>query len=138
MSIKIRKKIGIIGHRENKFNSITKKSAISLIKTLLNNDIILVSGGCHLGGIDIWSEKIADEMNIQKIIHYPKRLQWSGGYRERNIKVAKDSDVIYIIVVEKYPENYIGERFNYCYHCKKTNHVKSGACWTGKKSNRNI
>lgn len=44
-------KVGIVGNEEKKFTSITEESAKSLIRRLLTKDDVLVSGGCHLGGL---------------------------------------------------------------------------------------
>ena len=133
--------IGIVGHQKSKFNDITETTAKNIIFSLLKKHNILVSGGCHLEGIDIWAEEIATEIGIPKerqIIHIPKILTWSGGYRERNLKIAKDSDIVNCIVVEKYPEEYIGMRFDYCYHCYTSNHIKSGGCWTAKQAKKAV
>lgn len=127
-------KVGIVGHEGAKFNDITEASARRIISLLLTKDDTLVSGGCHLGGIDIWAEEIADVIGAKKLIHLPKSLRWSGGFRERNLLIAKDSDIVYCIVVEQYPEGYKGMRFDYCYHCGTSNHIKSGGCWTAKRA----
>lgn len=127
-------KIGIVGHADDKFTPHTEAIAQAIIAHVLHKDDTLVSGGCHLGGIDIFAEKYADAHGIPKIIHYPKKNQWSGGYRERNLKIARDSDEVHVIVVSEYPLTYKGRRFKLCYHCKTSNHVKSGGCWTGVKA----
>lgn len=130
--------LGIVGHAADKFTPTTEKAAKEIIRNLLSTlgpGDALVSGGCHLGGIDIWAEEIADELGLRKIIHHPRKLQWSGGYRERNLKIAKDSDTVVCIVVKKHPPGFKGRRFTYCYHCNTFDHVKSGGCWTAKKNN---
>lgn len=130
-------RIGIVGHEKAKFIPLTEATAKNIIFSLLTKDDTLVSGGCHLRGIDIWAEEIATEIGIPKdrqIIHYPKKFKWNGGYKERNLKIANDSEIVYCIVVEQYPEEYSGMRFNYCYHCKTSDHIKSGGCWTAKKA----
>jgi hypothetical protein len=67
-----------------------------------------------------------------------------GGFRWRNLLIARDSDVVHVIVVKDYPPGYVeanrgkpGKVFlrdgkPYCYHCgdRRPVHVKSGACWT--------
>lgn len=90
----------------------------------------MVSGHCHLGGIDIWAEEEADDMGIEKLIFPPKSLRWNGGYKERNLLIARNSDIVHCIVVAKYPPHYRGMRFTRCYHCDTTEHIKSGGCWT--------
>jgi len=127
-------KRGIIGCEKSKFTPITEASARFLIEVLLKPGDVLVSGGCHLGGIDIWAEERANTIGISKIIHYPERLQWNGGFKERNLKIAKDSDIVYCITLKEYPSTYTGRRFSYCYHCNTSDHVKSGGCWTANRA----
>ena len=73
-------------------------------------------------------------MGLELDIKFPRQLKWNAeyGYKQRNIDIAKSSDVLYVIVVDKYPEGYKGMRFEKCYHCNMNDHVKSGGCWTGK------
>ncbi len=129
-------KVGIVGHAADKFTSETEKKAKDVIRTLLNPGDVLVSGGCHLGGIDIWAEEIAKEIGCYDpdYIFLPRVLRWEGGYKQRNLKIAHNSDIVHVIVVSEYPPGYEGMRFGYCYHCHTTDHVKSGGCWTGKKA----
>ena len=79
------------------------------------SDIILVSGGCPKGGVDIWAEIVADVLGIEKDIHAPGINQWEStfadfgddpehssyrrlkGYKERNIEIAEMCDVLYCI-----------------------------------------
>ena len=126
------KRIGIVGHEAAKFTPETEDRARQIIRELLYEPCILVSGGCHLGGIDIWAEEEATALRRLKIIHKPKVLSWEGGYKQRNILIAKNSDIVHVIVVSTYPLDYRGMRFSYCYHCDSQDHIKSGACWTAK------
>ena len=128
------KYVGIVGHEEKKFCADTKELALDIMRSVLSDGDILVSGGCHLGGIDVWAEEVADEMGIEKIIFYPKTRTWAGGYRERNLQIAQRSDILHNIVVAEYPPLYVGMTFDYCYHCDATDHIKSGGCWTLKKA----
>ena len=131
--------VGIVGHEEAKFTDVTEKAAKAIIKDILRYAKLMISGGCHLGGIDIWAEEIADEMGIPKLIFKPKNLKWKPhGYRERNLKIADSSDVVHCIVVSEYPENYNGMRFKYCYHCNTNKHIKSGGCWTAKRAKKAV
>lgn len=128
--------LGIVGNEEAKFNEITEAAAKQLIRNLLEPEgTVLVSGHCHLGGIDIWSEEIADELGREKIIFPPKVLKWEEGFKPRNIQIAKTSAVVANITVTDYPESFTGKRYKTCYHCinsKRWTHVKSGGCWTAK------
>lgn len=129
-------RIGIVGHEESKFTPEGKRAAVRVIEELLTHCDVLVSGGCHLGGVDIWAEQVADYVGATKVIHLPKRRTWSGGYKERNELIARDSDEVHVIVVDALPATYTGMRFPLCYHCKTDAHVKSGGCWTGKVAQR--
>lgn len=127
--------IGIVGHEGAKFTFLGEAEARRIIWSILMKDInnnTLISGGCHLGGIDIWAEEIADDLGIGKWIYYPKELNWSNGYKPRNELIAKKSDIVYCLVVKRFADSYAGMKFNYCYHCETSTHIKSGGCWTAK------
>jgi hypothetical protein len=129
--------IGIVGHAGEKFTPETEQAARHIIRTLLTPpDTVLVSGGCHMGGVDIYAEEEADAIGRKKIIHLPKRRTWDGGYKQRNLLIARDADEMHVIVVADYPPNYDGMRFGLCYHCDTDSHIKSGGCWTGKQAER--
>lgn len=135
-------RIGIVGHEARKFTPETEARAREIIRYILSPygeygvDLgdILVSGGCHLGGIDIWAEEEADKFGMKKEIHYPASRRWEGGYKERNLKIARTSDVVHCIVIAEYPDDYRGMKFDYCYHCHTSDHIKSGGCWTAKRA----
>lgn len=131
--------VGIVGHEALKFTQETEAQARAIIRGILDHegtDDVLVSGGCHLGGIDIWAEEEADRLGLRKIIHKPKSRSWSTGFKSRNILIAKDSDVVHVIVVKSLPASYRGMKFKLCYHCGSTDHIKSGGCWTAKYAER--
>ena len=64
-------KVGIVGHEAAKFTPETEHAARQIIRTLLATpDAIVVSGACHLGGIDVWAEEIADAMDaVSESLH---------------------------------------------------------------------
>lgn len=132
-------KIGIVGHEAKKFTPDTEAEARAVIRGILtphlgSAGLAMVSGHCHLGGVDIWSEEEAKALGIQLDIKAPTRLSWSGkgGFEDRNRQIAAASDIVHVVVVKELPPGYDGMRFPLCYHCKTTDHVKSGACWTAK------
>jgi len=132
-------KIGIIGHGADKFTEQAKEKAKLFIYKVLtehNKDITLISGHSPVGGVDIWAEEIAKKLNIPTDIKNPKQHAWDAkyGYKQRNLDIAKDSDIVIIILVDKLPISYKGMKFSKCYHCNTNAHVKSGACWTGKQA----
>lgn len=95
-----------------------------------------------MSGVDIWAEEVAAELGLPTSIHAPTRLTWSGpgGFMERNLRIAHESDAVLVVVVDHLPPGYAGMRFDDCYHCKGRNplHIKSGGCWTAWKSKRGI
>lgn len=78
-------------------------------------NMILISGGCPKGGVDIWAEIVADVLEIEKDIHRPEINQWEStfadfgddpnkssfrhlkGYKERNMEIAEICDILYCI-----------------------------------------
>ena len=141
--------IGIIGAEEKKFTELTKHATTLKIEHIINqypadDKPTIVSGHCHLGGVDIWAEEIAKDRGIPTLIFPPKIHAWEGGYKQRNIQIAEASDVIYVIVVSELPPGIPPDPWNKngCYHCAnrwktgklqsgfQKKHVKSGACWT--------
>lgn len=131
-------KLGIVGHEAAKFTSITEREARRQIDLLCDEYSAdhIISGACHLGGIDVWAIEAAESLELPYSEYPPNVLRWDGGrdvgYKQRNIQIAEDSDVVCCIVVKKYPTGYKGMRFNKCYHCNTTSHIKSGGCWTVK------
>ena len=91
---------------------------------VIHEPIVLVSGHCPKGGVDIWAEEIADELGIKKEIYPAEVNQWNDrycyesghthmgetvvdytrkmkGYRSRNIQIAEACDVLYCIVPKR-------------------------------------
>lgn len=126
--------IGIVGSEEIKFTALGRTRAFEKLAEIIDDiDVIkVVSGGCHLGGIDKWAIQVASEMGKEIEEYLPKKLEWEGGYKQRNQEIAMASDKIYCLTVDKLPEEYTGMRFEYCYHCHTDSHIKSGGCWTMK------
>lgn len=138
-------KIGIIGHGADKFTEESESYVKQLISATIRNyqaasvgTITVVSGHSPVGGIDIWAEELGADLGCDLDIKTPRQNRWDAeyGFKARNLDIANSSDVIYVFLVEKYPEGYKGRRFDKCYHCNSTAHVKSGACWTAKQAQR--
>lgn len=128
--------LGIVGSEAAKFTEFGEISARLHIQELIERyrPEKVSSGHCHLGGIDIWAEVIADAMGVEKLIFPPKSRRWED-YKARNIQIAKASDIVYCLSVDSLPETYAGMTFKVCYHCigrDEPNHIKSGGCWTTK------
>lgn len=128
--------VGIVGSEAAKFTPETEAKARRLIQQVLSTATRVVSGACHLGGIDQWAEEEAAKLGLPFTEFRPATRQWSGGYKERNLKIAQFSDVVYCITVKELPPNYTGTRFALCYHCGTDAHVKSGGCWTVKQAKK--
>lgn len=133
------KYIGIVGHEAIKFTPAGERQARAEIwRILMEPDVTLVSGHCHLGGIDIWAEEEADKRGIPKIIFKPEVLAWDPpgaiGFKDRNIQIARQSDVLYCLAVIRLADKYRGMKFESCYHCGSDDHVKGGGCWTMKRA----
>jgi hypothetical protein len=131
-------KIGIVGNGTDKFTFVSKVRAFSLIRSILKPGDILVSGHSPVGGIDIWSEEVAKLLGNKMDLKIPKQHTWNAeyGYKQRNLDIAKDSDELHVILVDKYPPDYKEHKFSLCYHCKTSDHIKSGACWTAKEARK--
>ncbi len=131
-------RVGIVGAEGRKFTPRAEARAKRLILSLLAPGDIVVSGGCHLGGIDQWAEEAAGILGLPApIVHRPASLAWSTGYKPRNLLIARDADVLHNIVVDVLPPDWSGMTFPFCYHCGRgSGHVKSGGCWTAKQVQR--
>jgi|ERR1700759_1106460 len=147
--------IGIVGSEQAKFTPETEAHARRIILDLLLRDDCtgVVSGGCHLGGVDIFAQEEANAINqaaamfygdeedwLRILIHTPRQRSWAAGYKPRNLLIAQDADEIHCITVAKLPDEYSGMKFPLCYHCSSSMagvyvpHIKSGGCWTMHKA----
>lgn len=123
--------LAIVGSEAAKFTPAWERTARRRIReTFLRfSPIRVVSGDCHLGGIDKWAIEEARKNGISVREFPPLKRSWKY-YRARNIQIAEAADIVLCITVRSYRNGYKGMRFPLCYHCKTTNHVKSGGCWT--------
>lgn len=123
---------GIVGAEEAKFTPETESDAKTLLIRLISDPRCtgVASGECHLGGIDIWAKIVCLELDKPYYPFPPRHLDWNTGFKPRNIRIALKSDEIHNIVLAQYPPDFKGRRFDQCYHCNSTTHVKSGGCWT--------
>jgi hypothetical protein len=148
-------KIAIVGPQEDKWTEELKVKAKMFIEQLLYeqlkiNEVIVVSGHCPKGGVDIWAEDIAKKLGIDTDIFIPEVNQWDDryptevenpyiphkmliGYKSRNMAIAKDCNILYCIV----PNMNKFKVFNdtpmyYCKHCRQWGHPSNGGCWALK------
>lgn len=136
-------KIGIVGSEGAKFTPETEEKARERIRGIIKNrwthpslGLWVISGACHLGGIDIWAIEEAKKLGCHVLEFPPESLSWEGGYKRRNLQIADASDEVYCITVKTLPPGYKGMRFSHCYHCDTKDHVKSGGCWTVKQARK--
>jgi hypothetical protein len=131
-------RVGIVGSEGAKFTPETEKTARDVIVDLLMRDGVteVVSGACHLGGIDVWAAEIGRMLGLRVTEFPPKTKSWNDGYKPRNILIAENSDEVHCITLRALPASYTGMRFTHCYHCDSTDHVKSGGCWTMLRARR--
>jgi len=129
--------IGIVGAEAAKFTEGTQTAARQAIRSMLNiwQPILVVSGRSPLGGIDWWAIEEAEALCIGTREYEPKTNSWEGegGFRDRNLAIARASDLVVCITVKVLPAGFRGRRFERgCYHCHTPpeDHVKSGGCWT--------
>lgn len=139
--------VGFVGNGADKFTPVGEMLARQFIANELwmhDQDYpgegvdAMVSGHSPVGGIDIWAEEEAEAQGIALNLKIPEIPAWNPhgyGFKARNIDIATDSDVLYVVLADVYPEEYAGMRFDKCYHCVRfrpnLTHVKSGGCWTG-------
>jgi hypothetical protein len=116
-------RIAIVGAEESKWSKEQQRKVKQTIKQILGSalelfkpdDVILVSGHCPKGGVDIWAEEIAKELGIKTEIYAPEVNQWEDekmiehgvgysqvykirkGYKSRNILIAEACDILYDI-----------------------------------------
>ena len=134
-------KIGIVGSEAAKFTPETEQLAREAIRDILTKPDVfrtvdtVISGGCHLGGIDIWAIEEAHKLGMQYFEYLPQTKSWTG-YKKRNLEIANNSDILVCITVKSLPEGYKGMRFPLCYHCGTKDHVKSGGCWTMRQAKK--
>jgi hypothetical protein len=124
--------LGIVGSEAAKFTEATKQIAQDTILTMLNPGDTVVSGECHLGGIDLWAKEIALAIGLSYIGCPPAFKTWQS-FKRRNIEIANRADRVICITVRSLPPGFKeGGWERYCYHCKTDSHIKSGGCWTVK------
>ena len=126
--------LGIVGSEGKKFTPETEAAARARIRSLIAEHGVtkVVSGACHLGGIDVWAIEEAKKLGLETQEFPPKIRHWEGGYKQRNIQIAEASDAVVCLTLKTLPPKYSGMTFTMCYHCGTKEHVKSGGCWTTK------
>jgi len=139
--------LGIVGAEARKFTPYTQEAARRIISAMIRKleATLVISGHSPLGGIDWWAIEEARKLGVETR-EYPAGVhQWDSalvdgvvvdGFKGRNLKIARHSDLVVCIVLQQLPPEYRGRRFDVCYHHTPpaTDHVKSGGCWTVKEA----
>jgi len=130
--------VGVVGAEQAKFTSRTEALCRELIHYELTRAKahLVVSGACHLGGVDAYARDIAAEMRLPFVAYPPAKLRWEGGYKQRNVKIAEAADLTLCFTLRELPPEFMGLRHRFCYHCGTRDHVKSGGCWTVKMARK--
>ena len=134
--------LGIVGSEADRFSPAMEEEArIIIARSILDYcPDSVISGGCHLGGVDIWAAEIGRALGCPVVEHFPTVLKWgaAGGFRDRNLRIAKHSDLVIVVAPSGYISTYNGKRFNGCRHCATARpaHVRSGGCWTAMRCAR--
>ena len=130
---------GIVGAEAGKFTPVTEAAAMALIDRLLQPGDTVVSGRSPLGGVDIFAEVVAAARGLPALIYPPATNNWQNGYKPRNLQIASASDLCHCITVTRAalpPGEAKRWESHYCYHCRTSDHVKSGGCWTALRCAR--
>ena len=125
-------RIGIVGSSKVSMDSPQAIEAVAnIISQYVNQKIILVSGGAD--GIDSIAEASALSLGIPTEIFVPSVKAWdgAGGFKERNLQIAKVCDKVYSIANNSNATGGTRE----CYHCKRVpnrefHHIKTAGCYT--------
>lgn len=126
--------LGIVGSEAAKFTPETEMKARAVIARLIEeyHADTVVSGACHLGGIDVWAIQEAVGVGCKTRECPPAFRNWQS-FKRRNIEIAERSDRIVCITVANLPVGFKESGWErYCYHCHTGEHIKSGGCWTVK------
>lgn len=137
--------LGIVGHAQEKFTPATEAAARQIIAEEIARlrPRRIVSGNSPMGGVDWYARDAARSTGLEMVEHTPRVHQWGapGGYKDRNLLIARDSDMVLVVVVSALPPGFRGMRFGEgCYHCGSRNpkHIKSGGCWTAWKAKERL
>ena len=132
---------GVVGAEAAKFTVETEMRAKGKLAKLYmtENPKLVISGACHLGGVDIWAIEVAQDMGFAIREYPPRSHQWEpNGYKQRNLLIAENADMLVCIAVQEYPPRFMGRRFGHCYHHSPpaTDHIKGGGCWTLRQAEK--
>lgn len=96
-------KLGIIGSRGTYFNNPdeAKGRMFTLLDRLVYRGDLIVSGGCPLGGVDLWAKNYAQYKGFPYTEYAPKDYT-SESFRERNQQIVDNCDELIVFLTKKY------------------------------------
>ncbi len=117
--------IGIVGSSKANYS----QSNVDFIMNVINDypkDTIFVTGDAI--GIDNIVHTICEKLKRKITVIYSVINEWgnenNGGFKHRNIRIAKMCDKIISIALPLSKES--------CYHCNRDDHEKTAGCYTGR------
>ena len=121
-------KVAIVG-TTYEFTKKEERDIQKLITDILNDynkyEDEIISGGAK--GVDTMALESASERGFLFCTILPESEKWEGGYKERNLKIAKMCDVLYCLTIPVHDKK--------CYHHNPPqNHQKTAGCWTMKEA----
>lgn len=114
------KKIAIVG--TSKLDNVEESLCISVCREILEKDssFLFLYGGAN--GVDTVAMGEATRLSLPITYLTPRNQRWTPqGFKERNIKIAEQCDIIYSISTPT--------KTTRCYHCN-ADHQKTAGCWT--------
>lgn len=94
--------LGIVGSREmlqGQYDAAANLVDVILVSSAIkyDGDITVISGGAN--GVDTLAEESALRLKLSFVKYEPTTNTWGGvgGYKERNTKIALDSNILYCI-----------------------------------------
>ena len=123
-------KVAIVGTSHARTEN-EERDIQQLIVNILNDydrdDDEIISGGAK--GVDTMAIELASSRGFRFHTILPESEKWEGGYKERNLAIAKMCDILYCISIPIHDKP--------CYHHHvhiETPHEKTAGCWTMKEA----
>jgi len=95
-------RIGIVGSDGRWWKNGDERRVKEIIRRIVRyyirkyGEVEVVSGGCLLGGVDVWAEEVGRELGCKVTVFRARGRGWRW-FKERNDKIARYVDVLYCI-----------------------------------------
>ena len=118
-------KIAIVGTSTISNNQERVRQSITSVLIQYNNQTDqIISGGAQ--GIDALAIEVAEILGFKTATYEPHKQEWEY-FKQRNIRIAEECDVIYCFTIPTKTKK--------CYHHDTLqDHEKTAGCWTLKKA----